>query len=95
MIDERGGVIAWPLEEAGVGQSGCEITRRVMVRIFLPIPEQPDTSPGRHEVHERVANRRYIPTEELELDAFGVSSQADPFAFLDPRAPRIRFAVGE
>ena len=48
-----------------------------------------------HEVHEREGNRRHGPTEELELDAFGVSSQADPFAFLDPRAPRIRFAVGE
>jgi len=48
-----------------------------------------------HEVHERVANRRHVPTEELELDAFGVSAQADPFAFLDPRAPRIRFAIGE
>jgi len=48
-----------------------------------------------HEVHEREGNRRHAPTEELDLDAFGVSSQADPFAFLDPRAPRIRFAVGE
>jgi hypothetical protein len=33
--------------------------------------------------------------EEAGLDAYGVSSQVDPFAFLDPRAPRIRFAVGE
>jgi hypothetical protein len=33
--------------------------------------------------------------EEMDLDAFGVSSQVDPLAFLDPRAPRIRFAVGE
>ena len=49
-----------------------------------------------HEVHERVGNQRHQPTlEDLELDAFGVSSQADPFAFLDPRAPRIRFAIGE
>jgi hypothetical protein len=48
-----------------------------------------------HEVHERESSRRHSPTEELELDAYGVSSQADPFAFLDPRAPRIRFAIGE
>jgi hypothetical protein len=48
-----------------------------------------------HEVHERESSRRHNPTEELELDAYGVSSQADPFAFLDPRAPRIRFAIGE
>jgi hypothetical protein len=49
-----------------------------------------------HEVHEREINHRHSPTlEEMELDSFGVSSPADPFAFLDPRAPRIRFAIGE
>lgn len=49
-----------------------------------------------HEVHERTGNQRHNPTlEEMDLDAFGASSQVDPFAFLDPRAPRIRFAVGE
>ena len=48
-----------------------------------------------HEVHEREGNRRHTATEESELDTFGASSQADPFAFLDPRAPRIRFALGE
>jgi hypothetical protein len=48
-----------------------------------------------HEVHEREGNRRHNPTDESERDTFGVSSQADPLAFLDPRAPRIRFAIGE
>jgi hypothetical protein len=49
-----------------------------------------------HEVHEREGNRRHTPTtEEMELDTFGVSSQADPFAFLDPRTPRIHFSIGE
>ena len=48
-----------------------------------------------HEVHEREGTRRHIPTEELELDGYGVAAQADPLAFLDPRAPRIRFAIGE
>jgi hypothetical protein len=49
-----------------------------------------------HEVHERTGNQRHNPTlEEMDLDVFGASSQVDPFAFLDPRAPRIRFAVGE
>ena len=49
-----------------------------------------------HEVHEREANNRHSPTlEEPELGGFGVSSQVDPLAFLDPRAPRIRFAIGE
>ncbi|HXU84461.1 MAG TPA: hypothetical protein VN773_01535 [Verrucomicrobiae bacterium] len=49
-----------------------------------------------HEIHEREGNHRHSPTmEDSELDAFGVSSQVDPFAFLDPRRPRIRFAIGE
>jgi len=33
--------------------------------------------------------------EELELDGFGGPSQADPLAFLDPRSPRLRWAIGE
>lgn len=49
-----------------------------------------------HEVHERQAVRRNNPAEdELDLDGYGVSSQADPLAFLDPRAPRLRFVLGE
>ncbi len=49
-----------------------------------------------HEVQEREGNRRHSPTaEEMDLDGFGVSSQADPLAFLDPRTPRLRFAIGE
>jgi hypothetical protein len=49
-----------------------------------------------HELHERQAVRRYNPAEDdLDGDAHGISSQGDPLAFLDPRAPRLRFAVGE
>ena len=49
-----------------------------------------------HEIHEREGQRRHNPlTDELELDGSGASSQADPLAFLDPRAPRLRFAIGE
>jgi hypothetical protein len=49
-----------------------------------------------HEVHEREGSRRHQPAvDELDLDGFGVSSQPDPLAFLDPRAPRLRFAIGE
>jgi hypothetical protein len=48
-----------------------------------------------HELHEREV-RRHMPTsEELELDGFGGSAQADPLAFLDPRTPRLRFALGD
>jgi hypothetical protein len=49
-----------------------------------------------HELHERQSVRRYQPTEdELDRDGFGPSTGADPLAFLDPRAPRLRFALGE
>lgn len=48
-----------------------------------------------HELHERESRRHNPLAEDMDLDAFGVSSQADPFAFLDPRAPRLRFAIGE
>ena len=49
-----------------------------------------------HERHERQAVRRHHPSDdEMDLDGFGVSTQADPLAFLDPRAPRLRFALGE
>ena len=49
-----------------------------------------------HELHERQASRPHHPIEEeLDLDGFGVSSQADPLAFLDPRAPRLRWAIGD
>ena len=49
-----------------------------------------------HELHERQSSRRNVPIEdELDLDGYGVSSQADPLAFLDPRAPRLRWAIGD
>jgi hypothetical protein len=48
-----------------------------------------------HELHEREVRRHMPISEELELDGFGGSAQADPLAFLDPRTPRLRFALGE
>jgi hypothetical protein len=48
-----------------------------------------------HELHERETRRHMPVAEELELDGYGGSAQADPFAFLDPRTPRLRFAVGD
>ncbi len=49
-----------------------------------------------HELHEREGTRRQGQmSEELELDGFGASGQTDPLAFHDPRAPRIRFTIGE
>ena len=49
-----------------------------------------------HELHERQAIRRHNPAEEeLDGDGYGNSSAADPLAVLDPRAPRLRFVLGE
>lgn len=48
-----------------------------------------------HEVHEREVRRHVPTTEDTELDGFGGAAQADPFAFLDPRMPRLRFAIGD
>ncbi len=49
-----------------------------------------------HELHERDV-RRHFP-EEAELptdDAAGATSSSDPFAFMDPRAPRLHYALGD
>jgi hypothetical protein len=48
-----------------------------------------------HEVRER--NERGVQHEgaEFELDDWGSAASADPFAFLDPRAPRFRFVTGD
>lgn len=49
-----------------------------------------------HELHERNSVRRHQPIDqEIELDAFGAPTPGDPLAFLDPRAPRLRFVLGE
>jgi hypothetical protein len=48
-----------------------------------------------HELHEREVRRHMPISEELELDGFGGSAQADPLAFLDPRTPRLRFRLGD
>ena len=49
-----------------------------------------------HELHERDTSRRHNPlAAELDLDGWDQPAQGDPLAFMDPRAPRLRFAVGE
>jgi hypothetical protein len=48
-----------------------------------------------HELHEREVRRHMPVVEELDLDGLAGSAQADPLAFLDPRSPRLRFAIGE
>lgn len=48
-----------------------------------------------HEVRERHDRGQHAESFELDLGDWGSSAQNDPLAFLDPRAPRIRFALGD
>ena len=49
-----------------------------------------------HELHERDAYRRHAPlAADGDVDGWDQVSASDPLAFLDPRAPRLRFALGE
>jgi hypothetical protein len=48
-----------------------------------------------HEVRERQDRGHHAEGFEFELGEWGPASQADPFGFLDPRSPRIRFALGD
>jgi hypothetical protein len=48
-----------------------------------------------HEVRERHERAAHPEVAEFELDDWGAAAPADPFAFLDPRAPRFRFVNGD
>ena len=48
-----------------------------------------------HEVRERHDRGQHGEAFDFDLSDWGSPAQADPFAFLDPRAPRIRFALGD
>lgn len=48
-----------------------------------------------HEVRERHDRAQHADAFEFDLGDWGSAAQSDPFAFLDPRAPRIRFALGD
>jgi hypothetical protein len=48
-----------------------------------------------HEVRERHDRGQHGEAFDYDTGDWGSASQADPFAFLDPRAPRIRFALGD
>ena len=47
-----------------------------------------------HELHEREVRRHVPEPPDLSTDA-GSTSSSDPFAFMDPRMPRLRYALGE
>jgi hypothetical protein len=48
-----------------------------------------------HEVRERQDRGQHAEGYEFELGEWGPASQVDPLGFLDPRSPRIRFALGD
>jgi hypothetical protein len=46
-----------------------------------------------HELHER-RQREYQP-ESMDMDETVLDGVADRFGFLDPRTPRLHYAIGE
>lgn len=48
-----------------------------------------------HEVRERHDRARHAELPALEADEWGTTSPTDPLTFVDPRAPRFRFAIGD
>jgi hypothetical protein len=48
-----------------------------------------------HEVYERETRRHFPEPPEIRADESGAAVPGDPFAFMDPRQPRLRYAVGE
>jgi hypothetical protein len=48
-----------------------------------------------HEVRERHDRTQHAEAPSFELEEWGSAAPADPLAFLDPRAPRFRFAPGD
>ncbi len=48
-----------------------------------------------HEVRERQDRTNQHDPAAFELDDWGSAAPADPLAFVDPRSPRFRFALGD
>ncbi|MGP1674022.1 MAG: hypothetical protein ACTS8Z_02265 [Candidatus Limnocylindrales bacterium] len=48
-----------------------------------------------HEVRERHDRPQHAESAAFELDEWGTGAPSDPFAFLDPRSPRFRYAAGD
>jgi hypothetical protein len=48
-----------------------------------------------HEVRERHERGQHVDAPVFELDDWGSVAPADPLAFVDPRSPRLRFALGD
>ena len=48
-----------------------------------------------HEVHEREARRHFPEPPQIGPEDLGPASSSDPFAFMDPRTPRLRYSMGD
>jgi hypothetical protein len=48
-----------------------------------------------HELHERGQREHQPEPPDLALDDRAAGGMADRFAFLDPRTPRLRYALGD
>lgn len=48
-----------------------------------------------HEVRQRHERTQHSEASAIELEEWGSGSPSDPLAFLDPRSPRFRFAIGD
>jgi hypothetical protein len=48
-----------------------------------------------HELHERVQRQRQPESNDLAFDDLAPGGIGDRFAFLDPRTPRLRYALGD
>ncbi|MBI3749209.1 MAG: hypothetical protein HY262_10255 [Chloroflexi bacterium] len=46
-----------------------------------------------HEVRERQDRGQHLEGFDFELTDWSAAAPADPFAFLDPRNPRVRYAL--
>ena len=48
-----------------------------------------------HELHEREGRRHFPEPPASAPDDSSPTSLSDPFAFMDPRMPRLRYAMGD
>jgi hypothetical protein len=48
-----------------------------------------------HEVRERHERTQHVDGSVFELDDWGSVAPSDPLAFVDPRSPRFRYALGD
>lgn len=48
-----------------------------------------------HELHEREGRRHFPEPPEVGPEDIGAAPATDPFAFMDPRTPRLRFSLGD